>query len=489
VAQAVPVWGAIRRRWRAERKRKVAESILQKKLVLGELLDLPTFTQVCKTFVDLYKIGLKVFDANGTKLVDIKIASGDFCAYMFTGPNGRRLCTETVTHIKVRPLEEPQIAVRNCFSGLRYLMLPILYEGDMLGRIIFGPFFPEDVGDLGQELKSLEGEFDLAKARDLIGRIRRAPESTVRKVLDHFARLVDVLVFTSHKALITSQLHIESVTESYREVQEKNKKLSEALERLQELSRLKSNFLATVSHELRTPLTSVIGYSEMLLAGLAGDLNDEQKDYLKTILDKGESLLRLISSILDLSRIEARGVQLQRNVVDVNDILQTAVESVLPQSFKKKLTVSTEVSPSIQRVQVDPDKIRQCVINLLSNSVKFTPAGGHIAVRAGPAQQTPQNAGPFGGEGYFQIQVEDNGIGIPKDLQSKVFDTFFQADSSASREYGGAGLGLSIVKSYVEAHGGGISVRSEPGKGSIFTLVVPMEPPGAPLESSLRGAQ
>jgi len=278
------------------------------------------------------------------------------------------------------------------------------------------------------------------------------------------------------------------VTESYREVQEKNKKLSEALERLQELSRLKSNFLATVSHELRTPLTSVIGYSEMLLAGLAGDLNDEQKDYLKTILDKGESLLRLISSILDLSRIEARGVQLQRNVVDVNDILQAAVESVLPQSFKKKLTVSTEVSPSIQKVHVDPDKIRQCVINLLSNSVKFTPAGGHIAVRAGLAQHAPQNAGPFGGAGYFQIQVEDNGIGIPKELQSKVFDTFFQADSSASREYGGAGLGLSIVKSYVEAHGGGISVRSEPGRGSIFTLLVPIEPPGAPLESSLRGA-
>jgi two-component system, NarL family, sensor histidine kinase BarA len=467
----------------------VAESILQKKLVLGELLDLPTFTQVCKTFVDLYKIGLKVFEANGTKLVDMKIASGDFCAYMFTGPNGRRLCTETVTHIKVRPLEEPQVAVRNCFSGLRYLMLPILYEGDMLGRIIFGPFLPEDVGDLGADLQALEGEFDLDKARELIGRIRRAPESTVRKVLDHFARLVDVLVFTSHKALITSQLHIESVTESYREVQEKNKKLSDALERLQELSRLKSNFLATVSHELRTPLTSVIGYSEMLLAGLAGEMNDEQKDYLKTILEKGESLLRLISSILDLSRIEARGVQLQRGVVDVNDILQAAVESVMPQSFKKKLTVSTEVSPSIQKVHVDADKIRQCVINLLSNAVKFTPAGGHVSVRAGPAQHAPNESGPFAGAGFFQITVEDNGIGIPKELQSKVFDTFFQADSSASREYGGAGLGLSIVKSYVEAHGGGISLRSEPGKGSIFTLVVPIEPPGAPLESPLRGVQ
>src|SRR5437016_5927099 len=291
----------------------------------------------------------------------MKGASGDFCAYMFTGPNGRRLCTETVTHIKVRPLEapnaQPAMAVRNCFSGLRYLMMPILYEGDVLGRIIFGPFMPDEVGDLGSDLKSLEGEFDLKKAKELIDRVRRAPESTVRRILEHFTRIVDVLVFTSHRAMISSQLHIESVTESYREVQEKNKKLSDALEKLQELSRLKSNFLATVSHELRTPLTSVIGYSEMLLAGLAGDLNEEQKDYLKTILEKGESLLRLISSILDLSRIEARAVQLLRKPTTLEEIVQGAMESVLPQSFKKNLQLTSNVSRSINDVVVAGHKL------------------------------------------------------------------------------------------------------------------------------------
>ncbi|GAC1337798.1 MAG: hypothetical protein NVS2B9_10540 [Myxococcales bacterium] len=465
----------------------MAESALQRRLVLGELLDLPSFTNVCKTFVDLYKIGIKVFDSAGTKLVDIKVASGDFCAYMFSGPSGRRLCTETVTNIKVRPLEAqglvPQVATRNCFSGLRYLILPILYEGDLLGRIIFGPFMPEEVGELGEELQALAGEFDLDKARELIGRIRRAPESTARKVLEHFARIVDVLVYTSHKALLTSQLHIEAVTESYREVQEKNKKLSDALDRLQELSRLKSNFLATVSHELRTPLTSVIGYSEMLLAGLAGELNEEQKDYLKTILEKGESLLRLISSILDLSRIEARGVQLVRKPTQLEDLVQGAMESVLPQSLKKKLKLHTQVAPGLPKVVIDAEKLRQCLVNLLSNSVKFTPAGGQITVTAGLAERAPGIAGPFGSAGYFQIAVEDNGIGIARELQEKVFDTFFQADSSASREYGGAGLGLSIVKSYIEAHGGEVAVRSDAGRGSTFTLTVPIEPVSAALEA------
>jgi signal transduction histidine kinase len=154
---------------------------------------------------------------------------------------------------------------------------------------------------------------------------------------------------------------------------------------------------------------------------------------------------------------------------------------VLPQSLKKNLTVTTNVSPTVKHVVVDGDKIRQCVINLLSNSVKFTPAGGVIQVQSGPAERAPNGAGPFGSAGYFQISVTDNGIGIPADLQPKVFETFFQADSSASREYGGAGLGLSIVKSYVEAHGGEIAVASESGKGSTFTMILPIEPPGQGL--------
>jgi len=461
------------------------ESVLQRRPTLGELLDPESFNQVCKTFVDLYRIGLKIFDAQGNKLIDIKIASGDFCAYMFSGQTGRPLCTEIVTQLKVHPLASREPQARDCFSGLRYLSQPILYEGDSLGRIVFGPFIPDELAGLGEKLQTMGAEFDLLRAQELLERICRAPEAVVRRVIEHFARVVDVLLFTSHRALITSQLHIEAITESSREVNEKNRKLTEALTRLQELSRLKSNFLATVSHELRTPLTSVIGYSEMLLAGLAGEINSEQQEYVKTILEKGESLLRMISSILDLSRIEARGVQLDRRPTNIADLVQSALESIVPNSFKKRLRLETEIAPSLGKVVVDPDKVRQCVINLLSNAVKFTPEDGRISVRAAHAERAPANAGPFGAAGYFQISVEDSGIGIPEALQPKVFESFFQADSSAAREYGGAGLGLSIVKSYVEAHGGEVSLQSTMGVGSRFTLVLPIEPPSMPVDPLL----
>ena len=451
-------------------------SLMDRPPALAELLDLPTFTSLCKSFVDLYRIGLKVFDEGGVKLVDLRSGAGEFCSYMLCGEGGKRLCADTVGYLKVAKLEVARPEARNCFSGLRYLLVPILYDGDSLGRVVFGPFWPDDVKEIGPELQALAREFDLKKAKELMSRFRRAPESTGRKLLEHFLKILDALLFTQHKAALTAQLHGEAMVETARELADKNDQLTDALDRLGELARLKTSFLATVSHELRTPLTSVIGYSEMLLAGLAGDLSLEQHEYLKTILDKGESLLRLISSILDLSRIEARGVQLQKKPIDLAQLVHKAVEAMLPQSFRKQLRLQTNVAVGLRKVVVDGDKIHQCVVNLLSNAVKFTPAGGQISVRAGPAEAPPPGAGPFGTAGFVTITVEDSGIGIPPELHDRVFESFYQADQSASREYGGAGLGLSIVKGYVEAHGGRVGVQSTPGKGSAFTITLPIEP-------------
>jgi two-component system sensor histidine kinase BarA len=277
-----------------------------------------------------------------------------------------------------------------------------------------------------------------------------------------------VMIFTGHKNLIAAKLHIEAVTESYRELTEKNRQLEDSFARLKELDRLKSNFLATMSHELRTPLTSVIGYSEMMLEGLGGPLTAEQREYLGIIMEKGENLLQLITSILDISKIEAGRVRLVLSEVDVGTVMRDAVATVLPLARKKGLKVACE-PPKVARIQADRDKVRQCLVNLCSNAVKFTPAGGQITVSAEAA------AGA-----RVAIHVTDSGIGIAEEHLERVFDVFYQVDGSSTREYGGAGLGLAIVRSFVEAHGGEVRVRSRPGEGSVFSVVLPVTPPAVP---------
>ena len=337
------------------------DSVLQRQLTLADMLDLPTFHELVRSFVDLYQISIKVFDEKGGQLAAFKTGHGDFCGYVFSFPDGRTRCTATVGRVKdgplapketARPAQMPEgepahgmIAVP-CFTGLRYLVKPIIWEGDVLGRIVFGPFVPEDYGQLPTSLTEISGELDPEKSQLLMSKIRRAAEPVVAKVMSHFGQLVETLVAAGQKMYLTSQLHIEATLDTNRELEAKNKRLEDANTRLKELDRLKSSFLATVSHELRTPLTSIIGYSEMLSEGLAGPLNSEQGDYVRTIMDKGETLLRLITSILDISQIEAGKVRLNFEPLDVTEVIQSSISSVKPQAGKKGVALEMGNRPS-----------------------------------------------------------------------------------------------------------------------------------------------
>ncbi len=441
----------------------LAPSFLQQRLPLADLLDLRAFAEVCQSFAELYRVGLKVFDESGNRLVDVKVGNADFCGYIWTKASGREQCMATVGRVKSDPIgEDPAPSTFQCFSGCRYVVQPVLYEGDVIGRVVFGPFVPEDLVELPATLRSISEDFDAKAAASYVEKIRRVPEATAGKILKHFMDLLDVMVFTGHKNLIAAKLHIEAVTESYRELSDKNRQLEESYGKLKELDRLKSNFLATMSHELRTPLTSVIGYSEMMLEGLGGPLTAEQREYLGIIMEKGENLLQLITSILDISKIEAGRVRLLLTDVDASQVMRDAVATVLPLARKKGIRVSCEPG-AIPRFQADRDKVRQCLVNLCSNAVKFTQPGGSIIV----------SAEALAGE-RVALHVSDTGIGIAEEHVDRVFDVFFQVDGSSTREYGGAGLGLAIVKSFVEAHGGEVSVRSKTGQGSVFTIVLPI---------------
>jgi two-component system, NarL family, sensor histidine kinase BarA len=440
-------------------------SFLQQRLVLGDLLDLRAFAEVCQSFAELYRVGLKVFDDAGNRLVDVKVGNADFCGYIWSKQPGRERCMATVAQVKSEPIgEEPVARVFECFSGCVYVAQPILYEGDVMGRVVFGPLVPDDLAELPPALRRIDPDFDVALARTYQKKIRRAALASAEKIVKHFTDVLDVMIFTGHKNLIAAKLHIEAVSESYRELSEKNRQLEESYAKLKELDRLKSNFLATMSHELRTPLTSVIGYSEMMLEGLGGPLTAEQREYVGIIMEKGENLLQLITSILDISKIEAGRVRLVLTEVDAAQLMRDAVATVLPLARKKGLKVSCEPA-ALPRFQADRDKIRQCLVNLCSNAVKFTPAGGNITVSA---EALPGR--------LVALRVADDGIGIPEEHVDRVFDVFYQVDGSSTREYGGAGLGLAIVRSFAEAHGGQVSVSSAAGTGSTFSLVLPALP-------------
>lgn len=463
------------------------ESVLQRRVSLAEMLDSEAFTEVVRGFVELYRVGIKVFDEKGGKLADIKINNGDFCGYVFSFPEGRRRCTGTVGRVKDGPMAlshgarlpilEKDLHAKGmvtvpCFTGLRYLIEPITWEGDVLGRVVFGPFLPDDLGDFPpRSLTEVSDALDGSAAKQLVEKVRRAPEPTIARVMLHFGQLLQTMLFAGQKMFLTSQLHIEATLEQNKDLEERNKSLEEANVRLKEMDRLKSAFLATVSHELRTPLTSIIGYSEMLAEGLAGALNEEQVDYVRTIMEKGETLLKLISSILDVSQIEAGKVRLNFEPMDVLELVNSSVSSLRPQAQKKGVLIETKLPSKLARVTGDRDRLRQVVVNLLANAVKFTPKGGRVSVVVTDLVHQPD----LSTEGYRLI-VEDTGVGIAADQFDKIFNSFYQVDSSSTREYGGAGLGLAIVKSFVEGHGGAVRVASELGHGSRFTIILPSQP-------------
>jgi len=257
--------------------------------------------------------------------------------------------------------------------------------------------------------------------------------------------------------------------QSYIQTQEMAAKLKNQRDELEMTSRelaaaskTKSEFLANMSHELRTPLNSIIGFSEILHDETFGALNEKQSKYAKNILTSGKHLLHLINNILDLSKVEAGKVELECVDFDVLAVLEEVKTLVLSIAAKKRIRIAVTVNPELTTINGDVSKFKQILYNLLSNAIKFTPDGGSITVDG-------QRRGEMA-----QISVTDTGIGISQEAAKKLFQPFVQADSSTSRKYGGTGLGLTLVKRFVELQGGKIWIESEPDRGSTFIFTMPV---------------
>jgi signal transduction histidine kinase len=269
------------------------------------------------------------------------------------------------------------------------------------------------------------------------------------------------------RGLIDSQ---EELRKTNGALDEKVDELAQANLNLYEMNRLKGDFLATMSHELRTPLNSIIGFSDVL--GAIQSLDDKQRRYVENIRTSGRMLLEMINDILDLAKIEAGKMEVRPVVFNLESVVSAQCDMVRPLAERKRIDVTFDVAPELDAVEQDQAKVQQILANLLSNAVKFTPEGGRIDVVA--------RIDPGTATGDFLLDVIDTGVGIAAEEQQAIFEkfrqgrVFQQGDDAMTREFSGTGLGLSIIRELCRLLGGDVTVESQLGRGSRFTVRLPL---------------
>jgi signal transduction histidine kinase len=335
-----------------------------------------------------------------------------------TIPRGQGLTTQV---IELRqPVQIPDIAAVGAYESP--LRRPLIEAGH---RALLGvPLLREDevIGVLAVTAKT-PGEF--------------APE---------IVRLLTTFATQSALAIQNARL--------FQEIEDKSRQLEVA-------SRHKSEFLANMSHELRTPLNAIIGFSEVLAEGMFGDVNEKQTEYLQDILESGRHLLSLINDILDLSKIEAGRMELEATDFDLPSAVENALTLVRERASRRGIRLEHTVDERLGDIRADERKVKQVLLNLLSNALKFTPEGGRIDVRATVR------------DGMAEISVTDTGVGIAPEDQEAVFEEFRQVGTTANKVEG-TGLGLALSRKFIELHGGTIWVKSQLGAGSTFTFTLPL---------------
>ena len=364
-----------------------------------------------------YNEATQEFHLRATRNVDATLIQALRVTPLRKGERAMGRATDTREPIQIGDIAEPGVYeshLRDVLIAAGYralLSVPIVREGQIIGSLSLNRKAP--------------GEFS--------------------------AEVIDVLrTFATQSALAIQNARL------FQEIEEKSRQLEVA-------SQHKSEFLANMSHELRTPLNAIIGFSEVLSERMFGELNEKQEEYSKDIHASGQHLLSLINDILDLSKIEAGRMELELTDFHLPQAIENALTLVRERAGRRGIALAHTMDERLGEIRGDERKVKQVLLNLLSNALKFTPEGGRVEVRAGMA------------EGMAEISVTDTGVGIAPEDQEKVFEEFRQV-GTAAKKVEGTGLGLTLCRKFVELHGGRIWVKSQEGVGSTFTFTIPVRP-------------
>ena len=431
------------------------------------------YLEVCQSFVDLYRVSVKVLDDRGSRLLDIP-SRADLCQYIYEFPPCRNLCIQTVNAVRVHQPAFQTTERTVCFSGAEYRMVPIHYATDVVGKIVFGPGLPTSLTSSPKNLLNLDPGVDPAIAWEKTTRFRRMSPTLAEKVAQNLATVIEVMAFVGFKGQLTTDMHVESITEAYSELESKNKALLTSVEKLSDSNLQRSTFLARISRQLKTPLTNLIGYAEMLTEGIGGEITEDQQEFINTIIDQGEHIMGLTQTMDELSRIERQQVEIVSESIPVRELIDSAI--AYGQKIGEQHDVEVEFLPptfDTPNLWVDEEKIRSVLLRLVDNAVKFTPAGGRVLVSI-LGDDEPGNDGSLP-RGFLGLAITDSGIGIDAPFLQRIFEPFFSVHGD-HEAYPGTGVGLTITKAYVEAHGGTILVESALESGSTFTVLLPTRP-------------
>ncbi len=461
-----------------------------KPIELEAIVDIEGLRGVMLSYYSLFGVPVRLFSASGALLVE-EGEQAALCRLINAGPAGRRACSKLVNQVKRTASSAAQACSEECFSSAQYDVVPIERGGERVGRFVLGPYrCQSDAEQTGQtsptgqaealpaSLLEVDPKLDRAKATEALAAMVALTSQRAALLKEHLAALVELVMASGYEALVTSKMHVASMAESYRQLEDKNAELLDANARFRELDSLKTSFLSTMSHELRTPLTSIIGYGDMLVDGLAGELNTEQREFLQIILRQSDQLLELIRSLLDVSKLEQGTLTVDKVSVSLSEVLKEVVTSLTPRAVDLGVFIDLKSLEEGLAVCGDRARLRQVFLNVVENSLKFSTAGGCVTIHASRHEESEQAE-----VGYIlfaplrqlaEIRIVDLGPGVPHRDKTRVFDAFYQVDQTSSREHSGTGLGLSIVKRLVDAHGGSVHVQDNEPNGSVFVVRLPI---------------